>query len=126
MLFHFLNNLFSAFDQDVIVAVLSTGYTVVAFCIKTTSGKANLNRALRVRNHFIQSPYNREGTWRPCLRGKSMYCRNPADKSTYRRQYQGCNYVIVEIDPRDGINYGNTVANELTEGRFNSYSVRRG
>jgi membrane protease YdiL (CAAX protease family) len=43
MLFHFLNNLASAFDKDIIVSALSVGFIFLAIYIIKTSGRTHLS-----------------------------------------------------------------------------------
>lgn len=54
MLFHFLNNLCSEFDKEIIVAVLSTGFVFMAVYIFKTLGKPDLSTIGRQRNYFAQ------------------------------------------------------------------------
>ena len=51
-LFHFLNNFFSGFDKEIIVAVLSTGFVIIAIYIYKKFGKINLSERERTRNYF--------------------------------------------------------------------------
>lgn len=53
MLFHFLNNLCSEFDKEVIVAVLSTGFVFIAIFIYKKFGKKNLSAVNRTKNYFL-------------------------------------------------------------------------
>lgn len=53
MLFHFLNNLCSAFDKELIVAFLSTGFVFLAIYIYRKLGTDNLSTNNRIRNYFI-------------------------------------------------------------------------
>jgi len=52
MLFHFLNNLCSEFDKEIIVAVLSTGFICVAIFIYKKYGKEDLSSSSRVQKYF--------------------------------------------------------------------------
>ena len=52
MTFHFLNNFCSAFDKEVIVAVLSTGFVFIAIYIFRKFGILNLSMTDRQRNYF--------------------------------------------------------------------------
>lgn len=52
ILFHFLNNYCSAFDKEIIVAVLSTGFVFMAFYIYKKYGKINLSEMQRTKNYF--------------------------------------------------------------------------
>jgi len=52
MLFHFLNNLCSAFDQEIVVAVLSTGFVFLAVQVYRTRGRTNLSNQERIRNYL--------------------------------------------------------------------------
>lgn len=52
ILFHFLNNFFSGFDKEIIVAVLSTGFVIIAIYIYKKFGKINLSERERTRNYF--------------------------------------------------------------------------
>jgi predicted permease len=53
MTFHFLNNLCSEFDKEIIVAVLSTGFILVAIYVYKKFGTENLSLTDRQRNYFI-------------------------------------------------------------------------
>ena len=53
MLFHFFNNLFSSFDKEMIVAVISMGFVFVAVVIYKKYGKENLSQLERVKNYFL-------------------------------------------------------------------------
>jgi len=55
MLFHFLNNLFSGFDKEIIVAVLSTCFVFIAILIYKTLGKENLSQVDRTKNYFYDT-----------------------------------------------------------------------
>lgn len=50
--FHLLNNLCSQVDKEIIVAVLSTGYILIAIYIYKKYGKTNLSKNERQRNYF--------------------------------------------------------------------------
>lgn len=52
MTFHFLNNICSAFDKKIIVAVLSVGFVFIAIYIYNKFGKTNLSNIGRQRNYF--------------------------------------------------------------------------
>ena len=52
ILFHFLNNLCSGFDKEIIVAVLSIGFIFIAIYIFRKFGKANLSETERTMNYF--------------------------------------------------------------------------
>jgi membrane protease YdiL (CAAX protease family) len=52
MIFHFLNNLCSEFDKEIIVAVLSTGFIFMAVYIFKTLGKLNLSETERTKNYL--------------------------------------------------------------------------
>lgn len=52
ILFHFLNNLFSAFEEELILTVLSSGYMLIAFYIYRKYGKINLSNSNRMKNYF--------------------------------------------------------------------------
>jgi predicted permease len=54
MIFHFLNNLCSEFDKEIIVAVLSTGFVFMAIFIYKKFGKENLSTNNRIRNYFVE------------------------------------------------------------------------
>ena len=54
MIFHFLNNLCSEFDKEIIVAVLSTGFVFMAIFIYKKFGKENLSTSNRIRNYFVE------------------------------------------------------------------------
>jgi membrane protease YdiL (CAAX protease family) len=54
MLFHFTNNLCSAFDKEVIVAVLSTGFVFVAIYLLRRYGRENLSDNPRLGNYFSE------------------------------------------------------------------------
>jgi len=53
MAFHFLNNLCSEFDKEIIVVVLSTGFILVAIYVYKKFGIENLSLTDRQRNYFI-------------------------------------------------------------------------
>jgi len=55
MIFHFLNNLCSEFDKEIIVAVLSTGFVFIAIHIYKTLGKLNLSEIERTKNYLKDS-----------------------------------------------------------------------
>jgi membrane protease YdiL (CAAX protease family) len=52
ILFHLLMNIGSGFDEEIIVAVLSTGYVFIAMNIYQRYGKKDLSPAPRVQNYF--------------------------------------------------------------------------
>lgn len=52
MTFHFLNNICSAFDKEIIVAVLSVGFVFIAIYIYKKFGKTNLSPINRQQNYF--------------------------------------------------------------------------
>lgn len=52
MIFHFLNNLCSEFDKELIVAVLSTGFVFLAIYICKKLGTENLSDMNRIKNYF--------------------------------------------------------------------------
>ncbi len=52
ILFHFFNNLCSAFDKEIIVAVLSTGFVFMAIYIYKKFGKTNLSEIQRTMNYL--------------------------------------------------------------------------
>ena len=52
ILFHFINNLCSMFDKEIIVAVLSTGFVFVAIYIYRKHGILNLSGTKRTRNYL--------------------------------------------------------------------------
>lgn len=54
MLFHFLNNICSAFDKEIIVAVVSTGLIFVAIYIFIKFGKESLSHRVRIGNYFLE------------------------------------------------------------------------
>ncbi len=54
MIFHFLNNLCSEFDKEIIVAVLSVGFVFLAIYIYWKLGTENLSTNNRIRNYFIE------------------------------------------------------------------------
>lgn len=54
ILFHFLNNLFSGFDKEILVAVLSTGFIFIAINIYKTYGILNLSNNERTKNYFVK------------------------------------------------------------------------
>lgn len=54
MLFHFMNNLCSEFDKEIVVAVLSTGYVFIAIYTYKYLGRENLSRRVRIKNFFIE------------------------------------------------------------------------
>jgi membrane protease YdiL (CAAX protease family) len=53
MAFHFLNNLCSEFDKEIIVAVLSTGFVFLAIYIYKKFGTENLSVTKRTPNYFL-------------------------------------------------------------------------
>jgi membrane protease YdiL (CAAX protease family) len=53
MVFHFLNNLCSEFDKEIIVAVLSTGFVFLAIHIYKKWGTENLSNMDRIRNYLL-------------------------------------------------------------------------
>lgn len=53
IIFHFLNNFFSMFEKEIIVAVLSSGFVFIAIYIYKTLGKDNFSKAERTKNYFI-------------------------------------------------------------------------
>lgn len=57
MLFHFLNNLCSEFDKEIIVAVLSTGFVFIAVLILKNNGPENLSKKERIKNYFLISTF---------------------------------------------------------------------
>lgn len=52
ILFHLLMNIFSGFDKEIIVAILSTGYIFIAIYIYKTYGRASLSSEKRTNNYF--------------------------------------------------------------------------
>lgn len=52
MIFHFLNNFCSAFDKEIVVAVLSTGFVFIAIYIYKKYGVQNLSLTARQQNYF--------------------------------------------------------------------------
>lgn len=52
IMFHFLNNLCSMFDKEIIVAVLSTGFVFIAIYIHRKYGTINLSETKRTRNYL--------------------------------------------------------------------------
>lgn len=54
MIFHFLNNLCSEFDKEIIVAVLSTGFVFLAIYVYKKLGTENLSTNHRIKNYFIE------------------------------------------------------------------------
>lgn len=52
ILFHFLNNVCSEFDKEIIVAVLSTGFIFIAIQIVKTLGKEHFSQSKRIGNYF--------------------------------------------------------------------------
>lgn len=54
MLFHFLNNLCSEFDKEIIVAVLSTGFVFIAIYIYKNFDRENLSGNNRTKNYFLE------------------------------------------------------------------------
>lgn len=54
MLFHFLNNLCSEFDKEIIVAVLSTGFVIIAVFIYKKYGQESLSETYRTQNYFLE------------------------------------------------------------------------
>lgn len=52
MTFHFLNNVCSAFDKEIIVAVLSVGFVFIAFYIYKKFSKTDLSDINRQQNYF--------------------------------------------------------------------------
>lgn len=52
MVFHFTNNLASAFDKEIIVAVLSTGFVFLAISVYKRYGPENLAAEPRTKNYF--------------------------------------------------------------------------
>ncbi|TNE52026.1 MAG: CPBP family intramembrane metalloprotease [Bacteroidetes bacterium] len=55
ILFHFTNNLGSAFDKDILVAVLSTCFVFLAVTLYKRYGRANLAPESRTGNYFRQA-----------------------------------------------------------------------
>lgn len=55
MLFHFLNNLCSMFDKELIAAVLSTGFVFLAIYVYRKYGKQALSEKERIGNYFTRS-----------------------------------------------------------------------
>lgn len=53
IIFHFLNNFCSEFDKEIIVAVLSTGFIMMAIFIYKKFGATNLSKTNRQENYFI-------------------------------------------------------------------------
>lgn len=53
VIFHFLNNFCSEFDKEIIVAVLSTGFIMMAIFIYKKFGATNLSKTNRQENYFI-------------------------------------------------------------------------
>lgn len=53
MAFHFLNNLCSEFDKEIIVAVLSIGFVFLAIYIYKKLGTENLSDMNRTKNYFL-------------------------------------------------------------------------
>jgi membrane protease YdiL (CAAX protease family) len=53
MIFHFLNNLCSEFDKEIIVAVLSTGFAFLAIYIYKKLGTENLSEINKTKNYFL-------------------------------------------------------------------------
>jgi membrane protease YdiL (CAAX protease family) len=53
MLFHFLNNLCSEFEKEIIVAVLSSGFIFIAIFVYKKFGKENLSETPRTKNYFL-------------------------------------------------------------------------
>jgi len=52
MAFHFLNNLCSEFDKEIIVAVLSIGFVFLAIYIYKKYGRENLSSTIRTQNYI--------------------------------------------------------------------------
>ena len=55
ILFHLFNNIASAFDKEIIVAVLSTGFLFIAVFLVVYYGRENLAKEERVKNYFKTS-----------------------------------------------------------------------
>lgn len=54
ILFHLTNNIASAFDKEIIAAVLSAGFFFVAIFLINYYKKENLADKMRIKNYFIQ------------------------------------------------------------------------
>lgn len=55
MLLHFLNNICSEFDKEIIVSVLSVGFIFVAIYIYIKFGKENLSHLNRMKIYFLNN-----------------------------------------------------------------------
>lgn len=53
MLFHFLNNLGSAFEKEIVAAVLSVGFVLLAVYVYRRRRAENLSRLDRVGNYLV-------------------------------------------------------------------------
>ncbi|OWY22230.1 CPBP family intramembrane metalloprotease [Sphingobacteriales bacterium UPWRP_1] len=58
MIFHFLNNLCSEFDKEIIVAVLSVGFVFLAIYIYKKLDTENLSENKRTQNYFLNNINN--------------------------------------------------------------------
>jgi len=56
MLFHLNNNLASAFEQQYVVAILSTGFILLALYLLSRYGAINLSDTTRVKNFYQSEP----------------------------------------------------------------------
>ncbi len=55
IMFHFFNNLCSAFEQELVVAVLGVGFVVLAIAVYRKYGKVHLSFEKRTRNYFLSA-----------------------------------------------------------------------